>query len=226
MSTLGRKISSIILLGLLFTVFLVPQNVLAFNFDFSGTVPYDSKASSYGFPGFGDHFDGSLSLADDLLTSKNSKASTSYEDFGSVAGGYFSQEGSDFFYAFSQGDDASSQMGMIWWSAPRNFTIGQHFFGNIYGLVFYLEGSTLYTPAQMIAWRLADYFATGYLPTLTGGGSNPHYLGDRVADGMAFFGLIETPFVVEQGSASAVPLPASVWFLGSGLFFMVCRRKR
>ena len=226
MSTLVKKISPVILLVLLFTMFLVPRNALAFSFDFSGTVLFDSKASNYCLPGFGHNFKGALSVGDDLLTFENNNKPTFYEDFGIVTGGYFSQEGSDFFYAFSQGDDASSQMGMIWWSDPRNFTIGQHFFDNVYGLVFYLEGSTLYTPAQMIAWRLADYFATGYLPTLTGGGSNLHYLGCRIADGTAFLGLIETPFVAEQSSNSAVPLPASVWFLGSGLLLLVRRRKR
>ena len=213
------------LLGLLLTLFLVPRNALAFSFDFSGTVLFDSKASSYCLPGLGDDFDGTLSLADDLLNFENSNAGTSYEDFGSVKGGYFSQDNRDFFYAFSQGSEASSQMGMIWWSDPRNFQINGHFFENIYGLAFYLEGSTLYTPAQLIAWRLADYFATGYLPTLTGGGSDLHYMGCQIADGTAFLGLIETPFIVDQSSA-AVPLPASVWFLGRGLLFLVRRRKR
>ncbi len=224
MSALVKKLSLVMLSGLLFALLLEPQNVLALSFDFSGTVLYDSKASSFGFPGFGHHFKGSFSLANDFLTFENSKAGTSFKDLGSVTGGYFNQEGGDFFYAFSQGQDASSQMGMVWWDDPRDFTIGKRFLGDIYGLVFYLEGSTLYTPAQMIAWRLAEYFATGILPTLTGGGPNPYYYGCQLADGTAFFGVVETPFIADQSSA-AVPLPASVWFLGSGLLFLMRRRK-
>ena len=218
MSTLFNKLTSLLFLGLFIALLLVPRHVLAYSFDFSGTVLFDSKASTYCLPGFGDSFEGSFSLEDDLLNFMNTSKSTSYEDFGSVTGGYFTQGSQDFFYAFSQGQEASSQMGMIWWEDPRNFTIGNRYFGDVYGLVFYLEGTTLYTPAQMIALGLAQYMATGVLPTLTGGAPNPHFVGCQVLDGAAFFGVIETPF-------SNIPLPASIWFLGSGLLFLIRRRK-
>ncbi len=231
MDVLVKKLSSLVFLGLCLALLMAPQSVLAFSFDFSGTVLFDSKASAGYLPGFGDSFKGSLSMEDDALGFMNTIKSTFYENLGDVTGGYFKQNNQDFFYAFSQGTEATSQMGMIWWSESRNFTINGRFFGDVngsggvYGLVFYVEGSTLYTPAQMIAWRVVEYMATGVLPTLTGGTENPHYVGCQVLAGEAFFGVIQTPFVADQ-SSSAVPLPASVWFLGSGFLFLVRRRKR
>jgi len=225
MRVLVEKITLLLFLGFSLTLILLPRNVQAYSFDFSGTVLFDSKASSNCLPGFGDSFTGSLSLDDDLLNYTNVRRSTSYDDFGGVTGGYFSQGKQDFFYAFSQGEEASSQMGMIWWSDSRNFKINGLHLGNVYGLVFYLEGSTVYTPGQLIALRLTEYMANGFLPTLTGRNQNPHYLGCQVLDGEAFFGVIQDPFIAAQ-SSSAVPLPASVWFLGSGLLFLVRRRKK
>ena len=225
MSDLNENRSNLFLFVLLFILLVAPRNVLALSFDFSGTVLFDSKASTNCLPGFGDAFEGSFSLEDDLLSFGNTRKSTSYEDFGSVTGGYFTPGSQDFFYAFSQGQEASSRMGMIWWEDPRNFTINNRFFGEVYGLVFYLEGSVQYTPAQLIALRLVEYMTTGYLSTFTGGVHDPHYLGCQIASGEAFFGVIETSFVEEKRS-SAVPLPASVWFLGSGLLFLMRRRKK
>ena len=222
-----RKLYLKLLFGSLLLLLLTPQGAAAFSYDFSGTVLYDSAASNYVRPGFGDAFTGTLELSDTLVF-VNSRADTIYEDFGTVSGGNFSQDGQDFFYALSQGDSDRSQMGMIWWSNPKSFRVGQKYFNNIYGLTFYLDGSLLYTPAQLVAMRLSDYLADGYLPTFTGGSSTLHYLGCGLASGTAFLGIIETPFVKTKSTAedpSAVPLPASLWFLGSGLVFLLRYRK-
>ena len=206
-----KKISPVILLVMLFTMFLVPRNVLAFSFDFSGTVLFDSKAPNGPFPGLGDDFQGSL-LGESSLNFKNTDVPTFYQDFGSVTGGTFNQGGSDYYYAFSQGQDASLQMGMIWWSAPRNFTVVGRSFDDVYGLVFYLDGSTPYTSDQMVVWCLAENFTADSLQMLIGSGLSHNY------EGASFFGVIE--------ESLPVPLPASVWFLGSGLLLLVRRRKR
>ena len=224
-----KRIFFILLLAGILLSLHVPHRVFAFTFDFSGTVLYDSNASSYICPGFGDDLTGTLSEYDHDLVFANHSSGTSYEDFGDVSSGFFSQGNQNFFYAFSQGDQTNSQMGMIWWSAPESFKIGTESFDNIYGLVFYLDGSLLYTPAQLVAFRLADYFATGYMPTFTSGGSSLPYFGCEMASGTAFLGVIETPFVVNLTAAnepSEVPLPASLWFLGSGLIFYLKRRRR
>jgi hypothetical protein len=164
----------------------------------------------------------------DTLNLVNSRAETTYEDFGVVTGDSFNQGGHDFFYALSQGDSDHSQMGMVWWSNPKTFRVGQIYFKSVYGLTFYLDGSMLYTPAQLVSMRLADYLVDGYLPTFTGGSSTLYYTGCTLAAGTAFLGIIETPFVKmkdPEDSSSAVPLPASLWFLGSGLLFLMRYRK-
>ncbi len=222
-----KKIYLRLLLGGALLLLLGPQVAEAFSYDFSGTVLYDSRASNYVRPGYGDAFTGTLELNDTLVFVNNS-AETTYDDFGTVAGGNFSQGGQDFFYALSQGDSDHSQMGMVWWSNPKSFRVGQKYFNNVYGLTFYLDGSLLYTPAQLVALRLSDYLADGYLPTFTGGGTTLHYLGCCLATGTAFLGIIETPFIKKNDVAadpSAVPLPASLWFLGSGLLFLMRYRK-
>ena len=222
-----RKLYLKLLFGSLLLLLLAPQGVEAFSYDFSGTVLYDSEASNYVRPGFGDVFTGTLELSDTLVF-VNGRADTSYEDFGTVSGGNFNQNGQDFFYALSQGNSDHSQMGMIWWSNPKSFRVGQKYFNNIYGLTFYLDGSLLYTPAQLVAMRLSDYLADGYLPTFTGGSSTLHYTGCSLASGTAFLGIIETPFVKRKAiveDPSAVPLPSSLWFLSSGLVFLLRYRK-
>jgi len=222
-----KKIYLRFVFGGLFLLLLAPQGVEAFSYDFSGTVLYDSKASNYIRPGFGDAFTGTLELGDTLIFI-NSSAETSYEDFGVVTGGNFSQGGQDFFFALSQGDSDHSQMGMVWWSNPKSFRVRGEYYKNVYGLTFYLDGSLLYTPAQLVSMRLSDYLANGYLPTFTGGSSTLHYTGCSLAAGTAFLGIIETPFVKTKDAAddpSEVPLPASLWFLGSGLLFLMRYRK-
>ena len=222
-----KNLSLKLLFGGLLLLSLAPQGVEAFSYNFSGTVLYDSKASNYVRPGFGDAFDGTLEL-NDTLVFVNSRAEITYEDFGTVSGGDFSQDGQDFIYALSQGNSEHSQMGMVWWANPKSFRIGYKYYNNIYGLTFYLDGSLLYTPAQLVAMRLSDYLADGYLPTFTGGSSVLPYTGCSLAAGTAFLGIIETPFVKtkdNRDNPSAVPLPASLWFLGSGLIFLLSYRK-
>lgn len=212
---------------LLMLLLLTPRVTEAFSYDFSGTVLYDSRASNYVRPGFGDAFTGTVALKETLIF-VNNRADTTYEDFGTVAGGNFSQGGQDFFYALSQGNSDHSRMGLVWWSDPKSFRVRGKYYKDVYGLTFYLDGSLLYTPAQLVSMRLSDYLANGYLPTFTGGGSTLHYTGCRLATGTAFLGIIQTPFVETQGTAddySAVPLPASLWFLGSGLIFLMRYRK-
>ncbi|RLB69256.1 MAG: hypothetical protein DRH07_11085 [Deltaproteobacteria bacterium] len=223
-----KNISLILLWGSLILLLLVPSGVWAFTYDFSGTVLYDNKASNYVRPGFLDAFTGTLELSDTLMF-VNSSAETTYEDFGVVTGGSFNQGGQDFFYALSKGDSDHSQMGMVWWSNPKSFRVGYKYFNNVYGLTFYLDGSLLYTPAQLVSMRLANYLVDGYLPTFTGGSSTLYYTGCSLAAGTAFLGIIETPFVKMDdpaGDSSAVPLPASLWFLGSGLLFLMRYRKQ
>ena len=215
-------------LSLLLLLLPAPHIADAFSYDFSGTVLYDSRASNSVCPGFGDAFTGTLELNDKLVF-VNGRAETTYEDFGTVSGGNFSQDGQDLFYALSRGSSDHSQMGMIWWSKPKSFRIGQNDFNNIYGLTFYLDGSLLYTPAQLVAMRLSDYLEDGYLPTFTGGSSVLHYTGCSLASGIAFLGIIETPYINRTGDAAdgpaAVPLPASFWFLGIGLLSFLRYRK-
>ena len=222
-----KNISLRLLWGSLILLLLVPSGVRASSYNFSGTVLYDSQASNYVRPGFGDAFTGTLELSDTLIF-VNNRTETTYEDFGTVAGGNFSQDGQDFFYALSQGDSDHSQMGMVWWSNPKSFRVGQKNFNDVYGLTFYLDGSLLYTPAQLVSMRLSEYLADGYLPTFTGGSSILYYTGCILASGTAFLGIIETPFIEKKDVAddpSAVPLPASLWFLGSGLLFLMRFRR-
>ncbi len=222
-----KKIYLRVVFGGLLLLLLVPQGVGAFSYDFSGTVLYDSRASSYVLPGFGDAFTGTLELSDTLIFINN-RAGTTYEDFGTVAGGNFSQGGQDFFYALSQGNSDHSQMGMVWWSNPKSFRVRGKYYKDVYGLTFYLDGSLLYTPAQLVFMRLSDYLANGYLPTFTGGSSTLHYTGCSLATGTAFLGIIQNPFVKTKGTPddpATVPLPASLWFLGSGLIFLMRYRK-
>lgn len=225
MNGASKKTILMIFWGSLFVLFLGTQNVLAFSFDFSGTVLYDSRSIG---SAYGDSFEGEFSSENESLFLKNSDTFSLYNDFGVATGGYFNQDGQDFFYAFSKGPDASSQMGMIWWSNPRTFQVGENLYhNNVYGLAFYMTGELSYTPSQMIAYRLADYFASGYLPTLTGGGSSLDFYSSSCSCdcSSAFLGVIQEPMVSQQ-SSSAVPLPASVWFLGSGLLFLLRQRKK
>lgn len=213
---------------LLLLLLIAPSGVQAFTYDFSGIVLYDSKASDSRRPGFNDPFTGSLELTDKLIFI-NGRTEIGYEDFGTVSGGNFTQGGQNFFYALSQGESHHSQMGVVWWSDPRSFRVGENFFNNVYGLTFYFDGGLTYTPAQKVSMSLATYLATGYLPTFAGGGNSLSYSACTLATGTAFFGIIETPFVktkdVGDDDPSAVPLPASLWFLGSGLLFLMRFRK-
>lgn len=210
---------------------LLAAPVSAYNFDFSGVVLYDSQKADLGFsfghsPGRGDQFSGSLN--DENLDFANLMvAGSEYHDFGALQAGAFTQNGLDYYYAFSQGDGVHDRMGMIWWDQPRSFVVTGKWYEDIYGIAFYLEGSSFYTPAQLIADSLLSYLDKGYLNSLTEGrGNSLHYWGCQISVGTAFLGLLDEPqgLYTEQPS-SAVPLPAGFWFLGSGLLFLFRRRR-
>ena len=202
------------------------------SFTFNGNVLYDSSSSWGRYPGYNDSFSGTVDLENGLLNFENLSTGSRFDDFGEVTGGFFTQGGIDYYYALSSGSDGRSQMGVIWWSQPVNLyagsLTGNNYFRGVSGLAFYLEGPMLYTPAQMIAMRLQSYLETGVLPSLYDDRWNTLYMtGCRLDSGRAFFGLLESELPVQNQDSSAVPLPPSVWLLGSGVFgFLALRRKQ
>ncbi|HDS15339.1 MAG TPA: hypothetical protein ENN66_01725 [Proteobacteria bacterium] len=219
-----KKTGWLVAVVLLAGAFYGAGSVLAYNYDFTGRVLYDSRKNSNSFaPGFNDSFQ--AVLTDGSLTFTSPTAGTEYGDFGSLVQGYFTQGGTDVFFAYSQVEAATSRMGLIWWSAPRNFSINNNFFTSVYGLAFYLEGPLQYTPAQLIAMRLQEYLASGYLAGIFDQNYNPHFTGCNLASGAAFLGLLESPFIPEP--VAAVPLPGAIWLFGGGLSLLLgCRGRK
>ncbi len=207
------KVILVLTLGFL----LVPLTSQALTYDFTGTVFYDSLTADSYLPGLGDDFSGSLSLAGNgSLSFNNSSAGTQYNEPGSVTTGQFTHNDIDYLYAYSQGSEGSPRMGLLWWSDPMQIDI----FGyKVKGLAFYLEGYN-YIPAYFMDQIINKYIAKGDLRYLPSDNFHPQYSGCQVQYGKAFLGLITEPFAPQ-----AVPLPAPIWFLGSGLALLWRRNK-
>lgn len=213
----------LILVVTVMAVFLwLPSQLLAYSYDFQGTVLYDSHVGSTSGAGSGQVFTGNFNTDDGgaLMFNRDSGSSVYNNPTGDFLWGGFTQGGVDFFYAYgSDGNDPEIRMGAIWWSEPRNSTMS-----GINGVVFHLEGYH-FTPGDLIAKRLAKYLfdSKAYSAPLS----------IAVAEcspvaGEAFLGIFtsnQLPTPGAMASTSQVPLPASLWFLGSGLLVVWRRLK-
>jgi hypothetical protein len=212
------KVIQLLALGFL----LAPQTSQALTYDFSGTVFFDSQTADSCLPGLGDDFRGSLSLTGNgSLSFNNNSTETQYNEPGIVTTGQFTHNDIDYLYTYSQGSEESPRMGLLWWSDPVQLDI----FGyKVNGLAFYLEGHN-YIPAYFMDQIINKYIAEDYLNYLPSDDFHLQYSGCQVKYGNAFVGLITEPFV-PQTAPSAVPLPAPIWFLGSGLALLWRRNKK
>ena len=224
----NKKRGRLFLLHALLILLLVPLTSHALTYDFNGTVLYDNQASSTFRPGLGDSFNGSLLLEDNgsLSFYNRSAGTTTYNKPGSMITGHFNDDISDFFFAYSEDEQKTHQMGVIWWSNPRQIKIQGSPFTNVTGLAFYVDNYN-YTPAYSIAQSINEYISKGNLKGLLESIHNPQYSGCQVKSGNAFLGLLTEPLVphAKTPSAAAVPLPTSILFLGSGLALLWRRKK-
>ncbi|MCD6533764.1 MAG: hypothetical protein J7L25_06775 [Deltaproteobacteria bacterium] len=218
---LNYKVAGVILL-LTLGFLLVPQIAAAQTYDFKGTVFFDSQTKNSYQPGLGNDFSGSLSLTSDgSLSFYNNCTEKQYCEPGTVTTGQFTLNEIDYLYAYSQGSEGSPRMGLLWWSDPMQLDI----FGyEVKGLAFYLEGYN-YIPAYFMDQIVNKYIAKGDNRYLPSDNFQPQYSDGQVKYGKAFLGLVTDPFVV-KAEPSAVPLPAPIWFLGSGLALLWRRNKK
>ena len=212
----------ILVIAVTAVILWLPSQLLAYSYDFQGTVLYDSHVGSTGGAGFGQAFTGSFSTDNggSLMFNRDGGSSVyNNPSPGDFLWGGFTQGGVDFFYAYgSGGNDPEIRMGAIWWSQPPNSTMS-----GIYGVAFHLEGDH-FTPGDLIARRLAGYLFDSKAFNVP--------LSIVVAEcrpvaGEAFLGIFtdnQLP-APPPPSPSQVPLPAAIWFLGSGLLVIWRRLK-
>ena len=228
-----KRLMLTILQGLFLLVLLSPVPALSSTMNLTGTVLFDREVSAYGrLPGFGDTFTGTILVDEQRMEFSNDKISDGgYESFSTFSGGFFEYDGHKYFYALSQGEGHNERMGVLWWADPLTVKAHNRVFENVYGLAFYMKGSSTYTPALMLALNLQGYLESGRLGPVLGNNGELYLNGCLSADNEAFLALIDSPLVFEKSNnardnVSAVPLPASFWLMACGLLVCLVRVRR
>ena len=213
----------ILAMAVTMVILWLPSQLLAYSFDFQGTVLYDSHVPSTQGAGFQQVFTGTFSPGNggSLLLNRNDGSSIYQNPTpGNFLWGQFTQGGVDFFYAYgNNGNTPGIRMGAVWWTKPATITAYGVTMTNVHGIVFHLNGSS-FTQGDLIAQRLQDYlFNTGVYSSINGviplSGCTPIV-------GGGFLGVLTNS---QLPKPPEVPLPASLWFLGCGLLVMWRRLK-
>ncbi len=204
----------------------LPAQVVAYNYNFQGTVLYDSQVGSSQDAGYGQNFTGSFSTENGgSLSFNRADGQNNYQqpDSGDMMWGNFTQDSVDYVYAYiKNNNNPDIKMGAIWWNAPKTITT----YGTsrqIFGVAFHLEGDE-FAIGNDIVQRLENYLNTGIYTDIA---ESVPLTGCSLVSGNAFLGVFTDKQVLDnnKNTSSEVPLPSTIWFLGSGLLAL-WRRKR